>query len=146
MEPSDLAGWVLRQRRNGRQPEQRREREYRLYYWKSAFGLSDQVRQDRHALSLDPGLGRIGGDDSCHAGLDGAAIATSDRIVGFPLSWTWSRSTMDGPVATFNVATSGVHTVNVWMREDGFKIDKLVIMTNASYVPSGAGPAESPRQ
>jgi hypothetical protein len=53
---------------------------------------------------------------------------------------------MDGPVATFNVATSGVHTVNVWMREDGFKIDKLVITTNASYVPSGAGPAEGPRQ
>jgi glycosyl hydrolase family 115 len=92
------------------------------------------------------GSGAAGADDSCHAGLDGAAIATSDRITGFPLSWTWSRSTMDGPVATFNVATSGVHTVNVWMREDGFKIDKLVITTNASYVPSGTGPAESLRQ
>ena len=103
------------------------------------------VKTGTHYLWIR-GSGASGADDSCHAGLDGAAIATSDRIVGFPLSWIWSRSTMDGPVATFNVATSGVHTVNVWMREDGFKIDKLVITTNASYVPSGAGPAESPRQ
>ncbi len=70
------------------------------------------------------GLGATGADDSCHAGLDGAAITSSNRIIGFGSSWKWSKSTSDGPVATFNVTSAGVHTVNVWMREDGFVIDK----------------------
>lgn len=53
---------------------------------------------------------------------------------------------MDGPVATVNVATTGVHVVDVWMREDGFIIDKLVITTDPSFAPTGLGPAESARQ
>ena len=52
---------------------------------------------------------------------------------------------MDGPVASFNVSSTGMHTVNVWMREDGFRFDKLVITTDPGYVPSGQGPAESPQ-
>ncbi len=91
------------------------------------------------------GLGATGADDSCHAGLDGAAITSSDRITEFVSSWTWSKSTMDGPVATFNVTSIGEHTVNVWMREDGFVIDKLVLTTDSNYTPSGTGPVESPR-
>ncbi|MEE9355422.1 MAG: LamG-like jellyroll fold domain-containing protein, partial [Methylococcaceae bacterium] len=52
-------------------------------------------------------------------------------------------STMDGPVATLNISTPGVHTINVWMREDGFVFDKVVVTTDANYTPSGTGPAES---
>lgn len=47
--------------------------------------------------------------------------------------------------ASFSVATTGEHTVNVWRREDGFVVDKIVITTSASYTPTGTGPAESPR-
>jgi len=83
-------------------------------------------------------------DDSCHAGLDGAEISTSDRITTFPPSYTWSKATMDGPDATFNVASAGLHTVNVWMREDGFVFDKMVLTANAGYTPTGNGPDESP--
>ena len=90
------------------------------------------------------GMGATAADDSYHAGLDGTALTSSDRIQGFGTAWTWSRSTMDGPVATFTVGTAGVHTVNVWMREDGFVIDKLVVTSNANYVPTGTGPVESP--
>src|SRR5262245_25287979 len=92
------------------------------------------------------GIGKTASDDSFHAGLDGAAIASSDRITGFGTGWTWSRGTMDGPVATLNVTTTGVHVVDVWMREDGFIIDKLVIATDSSFAPAGLGPAESARQ
>lgn len=53
---------------------------------------------------------------------------------------------MDGVPATVNVATTGVHVVNVWMREDGFVFDKLLLTTNSSVVPSGSGPLESPRK
>jgi len=47
-------------------------------------------------------------------------------------------------VATVNITTTGVHTLNLWMREDGFVIDKLLLTTNASYMPSGTGVTESP--
>ena len=30
---------------------------------------------------------------------------------------------MDGPVATITIDTPGVHTVNLWMREDGAVVD-----------------------
>jgi hypothetical protein len=90
------------------------------------------------------GLGRTGSDDSVHVGLDGQALASSDRIEGFSTTWTWSKRTRDGVVATIHVPTVGVHTVNVWMREDGFVFDKLLLTTNAALTPSGTGPAESP--
>jgi hypothetical protein len=38
-----------------------------------------------------------------------------------------------------------VHTINVWMREDGFVFDKLVLTTSATYTPTGSGPPSSPR-
>jgi CubicO group peptidase (beta-lactamase class C family) len=47
-------------------------------------------------------------------------------------------------VRKLTVATTGVHTINVWMRESGMVFDKLVLTTSSSYVPTGAGPAESP--
>ena len=95
------------------------------------------------------GMGPTGNDDSLHVGLDGAAQSSSDRIAGFPNSttWAWRAITMDGPVATINVASAGVHTVNVWMREDGFVFDKLVLTPDATFNPSalngGLGPDES---
>ena len=93
------------------------------------------------------GIGATDTDDSLHVGLDGAALTSSDRITGFQnsMAWAWSNNTMDGPVATVNVTSAGVHTVNVWMREDGFIFDKLVLVADGAYVPTGTGPAESPQ-
>src|SRR5262249_9267696 len=87
-----------------------------------------------------------GASDSAHAGLDGAAIASADRLASFTASFGWSKSTLDGPVATVVVSTAGVHTVNLWMREDGFLADKGLLTTDASFRPTGAGPAESGRE
>jgi hypothetical protein len=91
------------------------------------------------------GIGASGSDDSCHVGLDGAATASSDRISSFFTTWTWSRDTMDGVAATISIAAPGLHTINLWMREDGFVVDKLLLTTNSGYVPTGTGPAESLR-
>jgi len=78
-------------------------------------------------------------------GIDGAAVATADRISGFGNTLGWSRDTMDGAPATLEVTTPGVHQIHVWMREDGFWFDKLLLTTNANFWPWGAGPAESAR-
>ncbi|MGB7925676.1 MAG: kelch repeat-containing protein [Pyrinomonadaceae bacterium] len=84
--------------------------------------------------------------NSIHTGIDGRVISTSDRLSTNTYgSWLWFKSTLDGPVATVNVTTPGIHTVNVWMREDGFRLDRLLLTTNSALVPTGNGPAESPR-
>jgi beta-glucosidase-like glycosyl hydrolase len=88
----------------------------------------------------------VGTSDSVHAGLDGAAVASADRIASFTASFGWSKSTMDGPVATLVVSSAGVHTINLWMREDGFIADKVLLTTSTSFTPTGTGPVESGRE
>jgi cysteine-rich repeat protein len=85
----------------------------------------------------------IANSDSVHVGLDGVSVNTSDRVTGFGSLWGWSRSTIDGPTATINVTTPGLHSVNVWVREDGFKFDKLVLTKGSA--PVALGPSESVR-
>jgi PA14 domain/Bacterial lectin/Immunoglobulin I-set domain/Gylcosyl hydrolase family 115 C-terminal domain len=90
--------------------------------------------------------GRAGttADNSLHVGLDGAAVPTADRIIGLKPDYTWIRATADGAVATINVPSPGIHTVNVWMAEDGAVIDRLLLTTSPNFIPTGLGPAESP--
>jgi hypothetical protein len=81
---------------------------------------------------------------SAHSGLDGALQANSDGIqTATTGSWVWIKDTRDGVRASLSVGTTGVHTFNLYMREDGFVVDKIVLTTDANYVPSGTGPAES---
>ena len=92
------------------------------------------------------GIGATDTDDSLHVGLDGAAL-TSSGNTGFQnrygLGVVGGQHYGRGSVATINVASAGVHTVNVWMREDGFIFDKLVLTANSVYMPTGTGPAVS---
>jgi hypothetical protein len=88
--------------------------------------------------------------NSVHVGLNGQEVATADRIStttysDLGRSWTWFQGTLDGPVATLSVPSAGTHTVNVWMREDGLRLDRFLLTTSSTYVPTDAGPAESPR-
>lgn len=92
------------------------------------------------------GIGPTGSDDSVHVGIDGVANTTADRISTFSTAaYSWTNSTMDGVRATINVTTAGLHTINLWMREDGTIADRILLTTNASFTPTGTGPAESPR-
>jgi len=88
--------------------------------------------------------GPDGSGDSVHAGLDGQAIATCDRMQGWTSVYAWSKATMDTAPSTFDVTTAGVHVVNIYMREDGLIVDKIVLTTNANYTPTGDGPPENP--
>ncbi len=81
--------------------------------------------------------------DSIHVGLDGGAVDSADRISSFGTSFGWSRDTLDGSVATLSVATAGPHTVNAWMREDGFEVDKIVLTNSSGFTPTGLGPDET---
>lgn len=80
------------------------------------------------------GRGETPNDDSCHVGLNGgASVAVSLNSTG---SWQWSNTNFStGGSATITVPSAGLHTVNVWMREDGFQLDRLVLTRNAGFLP-----------
>ena len=91
---------------------------------------------------------RAAGDgDSVHAGIDGAAPASTIQITGAPTftttGWNWVGN-INGDIRAFIVVTNaGPHTINFWMREDGFYFDKFILTTDVAFAPIGVGPAES---
>ncbi len=50
------------------------------------------------------------------------------------LNWSSSLGGVGRP--TIYVDSPGMHTLDVWMREDGCMIDRLLLTTNPSYAPS----------
>jgi lysophospholipase L1-like esterase/heme exporter protein D len=77
--------------------------------------------------------------NSLHAGLNGGTAAVGDfiNVTAFG-SYVWAKTTLTIP-------SVGVHTLNLWVREANTIADKIVVTTDAGYVPSGFGPPESPR-
>jgi hypothetical protein len=98
----------------------------------------------------DSGTGNPSANDSVNVGLDLTLPSTSDRISVFTqgAGYIWSNGLGDGSLdnvpATFDVSTPGLHVVNVWMREDGFIFDKLLLTLDDTFTPTDLGPAESP--
>lgn len=86
------------------------------------------------------GWGETEEDNSCHVGLDGKEVESSDRIAEFSAEWAWVKDTKDGEDAVIKVATPGKHVLNVWMREDGFILDRIILSPDPKYTPSGKGP------
>jgi hypothetical protein len=98
-----------------------------------------------------------GSDDSYHVGLDGV-IPVSGTFVNWEQStgakdgtWAWILWTngKDGPQCSVEITEAGVHNLEVYIRENGFRIDKLVVTkiewnSGLGYAPEGAGPDETP--
>ena len=63
--------------------------------------------------------------------------------------WTWIGKRVGSPFATVIVPTPGQHTLQVSLREDGFHLDRLLLVRDSVgddlWVPTGDGPAASPR-
>lgn len=83
----------------------------------------------------DAGTSSDGFSDSCYVALDGVA---SDWLIFDDNAgvWGWVTEAID-------VGSPGVHTVSVLAREDGFRVDKLVVSATRA-APEGDGPPESP--
>lgn len=83
-------------------------------------------------------------DNSYHIALDSILTGSSDRMTYDTYQqWGWTNQTMDGVRSTINVSTVGIHKLHLWMREDGVRVDRILLTQNSSYVPSGNGPIES---
>ncbi len=85
------------------------------------------------------GRGGTPNDDSLHMGYNGGAQTTSDRITGYhPNYWKWDSVTMDWGARPSLWMNSGEMTANIWMREDGMRIDRILMTKNWSYNPTGS--------
>ncbi len=76
-----------------------------------------------------------GDDDSVHIGLNGQTNAGGPVVWTAYNAWGWTNRNQAGGVATLGVPSSGTHTVNLWMREDGARIDRIVLTRNAAFKP-----------
>ena len=76
--------------------------------------------------------------DSAYVGV-GQQVVT---VTGFtPITWTWASEPTN-----LVITQTGLVTANLWMREDGLRIDRLLLTTDTTFIPTGFGPAESERQ
>jgi hypothetical protein len=92
----------------------------------------------------------LGPDDgnSVHVGIDGTPSTNAEKVQfggSGTTSWMWVGTNRSGARATINVSATGPRTVNVWMREDGVSIDKIVLTKSSTFTPTGTGPAASTR-
>lgn len=79
------------------------------------------------------GNGANANGDSVHVGIDGAAT-TATNITSFGSgAWVWTNRTAAGNAATINVNAAGTKTVSVWMREDGMRVDRVLLTTNPAF-------------
>jgi hypothetical protein len=88
------------------------------------------------------GLAPTSGDDTIHVGLNGRPHGTHTGLKPF---YSWSSNRLQGGRFMIQVDKAGLHTLNIWAREDGAAIDKIVMTTSAGFRPVGLGPPESAR-
>lgn len=82
-------------------------------------------------------------DDSFHIGLNNVQTTTADNMTGWdPCSYVW-RSVRVNNTRPYVVTTPAganlpgtFETVNLWMREDGMRVDRIIFATSASYDPN----------
>ena len=91
-----------------------------------------------------------GGDNSVNVGIDSNVPLTGVNLqTGFQTAgYAWCGTINDDIVerATLDVPSAGYHSVSIFMREDGFYADKLLLTLDVGYTPTGLGPDETPRE
>ncbi len=77
-------------------------------------------------------------DDSVHAGLPGAGIpGATNSAANITLNqynvWQWTRTNTANGVATLTVNSTGTQPFSLWMREDGMRVDRIILTTNNNF-------------
>ncbi len=84
-----------------------------------------------------------GAGDSVYLSLD---AQSPGMLTGLPpRQWAWANSTEQGTPLTLEVIEPGEHTLFLWQREDGLKLDRILLTIDDTYTPQEDGPAESLR-
>lgn len=80
-----------------------------------------------------------GAGNSVFVGSDGTQLGTGFISGGGSSGFSWHRH------ATTLALAPGAHVIELRRREDGHRVDRILLTTDADYVPGGVGPAESAR-
>ena len=84
-----------------------------------------------------------GAGDSAYLGFDNQLIAT---LTGFaPRQWSWTNQNIEDRSVTVEITEPGVHTLHLWQREDGIRLDQIVLTQDSHYNPAADNLNESPR-
>ena len=78
------------------------------------------------------GYGTSGSDDSVHAGLDGTTNTAGNITLANLNTWDTRSTRTTGGQATLTAAT-GLHRFSLWMREDGIKIDRIILSVTSNF-------------
>ncbi|MEM6558880.1 MAG: hypothetical protein AAF605_03770 [Myxococcota bacterium] len=119
-----------------------------------APSLAYRVRFER------PGTYRIwlrmwavsGNDNSVIVGFDGVPLNLERwgaRLAPPQRPWGWIGDDSDDVSSEplrFRIDTPGERIFQMWMREDGVTVDKIVLSDDGDFVPDGLGPPESLRE
>jgi WD40 repeat protein len=86
--------------------------------------------------------------NSFHVGMNGKPVESSDKIecLGENNTWIWDNDTKDNAPATIKIEEAGPVTINIWPREDGIQIDKLVLTLDDAFQPADLGPDATERK
>jgi len=120
------------------------------WYWEEDISLNSPM------LSYDVNFIRAGtyyvwarvwapdsSSDSLHVGIDDIPVFDASNLNGFSKkTWNWSNSSGDIPRA-IEVSNIGVHTINIWMRDSGTIVDKVLLTNDSAFTPVDLGPSES---
>jgi hypothetical protein len=79
---------------------------------------------------------------------DSVYISLDDHIptilTGFtPRTWAWAKNNIQSSPVTVEVTETGLHTFHLWQREDGLRLDRILLTTDSGYTLVGDGPSES---
>ncbi|ABC30127.1 protein containing calx-beta domain [Hahella chejuensis KCTC 2396] len=75
------------------------------------------------------GYSEEGDTDTLYVGLNGKVVAE----MRFPhYQWNWTRK-QDKPI---KIPATGVHTLNLWMKEAGLKVDKILLTSDRDEAPT----------
>lgn len=85
-----------------------------------------------------------GDDDSLHAGIDGSTSGASRIFFSTYNTWSWTNRVQTGEPAYVSTTSTGVHTFSLWMREDGARIDRMVLTTNPLFRARAANAWHTP--
>ncbi len=82
------------------------------------------------------------GDDArVHVGINGTTPTTAAELRSFGTTgWMWSTRNITATTSTLEVPSTGVHTINVWMAHDGFRIDAILLTPDAGLTPDQTSP------
>jgi hypothetical protein len=95
-----------------------------------------------------------GGNNSFHFAIDGVSPDEFTRRIGNAVqnwgtdagnvnAFGWVRDangTGAGSLARIDIATPGIHTFNVYMREDGIRLDTFILTTNSAFTLTATEP------